>query len=92
MFLNLGATMNNNGYSDKTTLHPEQEDQILILQEEIKSLEQQLTTDRSSIDSLKNNLQLISQENEHLKQQNDLLLKDNYNLTNQLNGKFIIEA
>jgi chromosome segregation ATPase len=88
VYLGLEAKPNNVDWSN---------DQILTLQEEIKSLEQQLETDQSSINSLKNNLQLISQENLQLKQQydeiqqkNDLLVKDNHHLSNELQNGMCI--
>ncbi|CAF4075815.1 unnamed protein product, partial [Rotaria sp. Silwood1] len=78
--------------SEKSLLNPEQNNQILNLQEEIQCLEQQLNEDQYLIDSLKNNFQLITQENiqltkkyDEIQQKNNLLIKDNDNLTNQLN-------
>ena len=61
-------------------------EQIENLQEEIQSLENQLKDSRSSIDSLKNALQLITDDNDQLKQRYGeiegkylLLIKDKQN-------------
>ncbi|CAF1495089.1 unnamed protein product, partial [Rotaria sp. Silwood1] len=86
------TTTTNIDVSEKSLLNPEQNNQILNLQEEIQCLEQQLNEDQYLIDSLKNNFQLITQENiqltkkyDEIQQKNNLLIKDNDNLTNQLN-------
>jgi regulator of replication initiation timing len=63
----------------------------LTLENECQTLEQQLKDHQYSIDSFKNNFELISNENEQLKQQfnelqetNDLLMNNNQNLKYQL--------
>ncbi|CAF1477950.1 unnamed protein product, partial [Rotaria sordida] len=90
------TTINNIDFSDKSLVDTQQNNQILSLQEEIKCLEQQLKDNQYLIDSLKNNLQLITQENlqltkqyNEIQQKNDLLIKDNHNLTNQLENQSI---
>jgi len=90
LILNLGTTINSIDPPKKSSLDSEQ---ILNLQEEIKFLENQIKDHHSSIDLLENNLQLTTNENEQLKhnyleiqEKYDLLIKDNHNLTNQLNN------
>jgi len=85
---NLETTTSGTDLSSESSFDSQQ---ILNLQEEIKTLENQLKDNQSSIDLLKNNLQLTTYENEQLKQQYDdlqkkydFLIKDNHNLTNQL--------
>ncbi|CAF1529407.1 unnamed protein product, partial [Rotaria sordida] len=94
--LEITTTTNNIDFSDKSLVDTKQNNQILSLQEEIKYLEQQLKDNQYLIDSLKNNLQLITQENlqltkqyNEIQQKNDLLIKDNHNLTNQLENRSI---
>ncbi|CAF4043397.1 unnamed protein product, partial [Rotaria sordida] len=94
--LEITTTTNNIDFSDKSLVDTKQKNQILSLQEEIKCLEQQLKDNQYLIDSLKNNLQLITQENlqltkqyNEIQQKNDLLIKDNHNLTNQLENRSI---
>ncbi|CAF3466351.1 unnamed protein product [Rotaria sp. Silwood2] len=90
--LTLGTTINKDNILDISPVDTQSNNQIINLQEEIKCLEQQLKDDLDLIDSLKNNFQLITQENvqltkqyDEIQQKNDLLSKENHNLTNRLN-------
>lgn len=58
--------------------------QAFTLQGEFQVLENQLKDQQYSIDSLRANLEFLSNENEQLKQQNNLLNNTTNDLTNQL--------